>query len=183
MPSFTVTFDDQSAKAKSVSFEDYLELTALMFDWGDSYDAKDWTRLRSIIAPTLLVDYTDIGKPKWPAMSSEDFMTMITDDGFLGDPCVKTQHLLGATRWVKVSDTEVIGHHQLRAAHQVYEDASLTKVKLRGHSHATNEHYYRKVDGMWKFAGLKPKVRWNEHQFEKVFKGSYTEDQKKQAKA
>ena len=25
----------------------------------------------------------------------------------------------------------------------------------------------------WKFAGLKPTVRWNEHDFEKVFKGSY----------
>jgi len=25
---------------KTVSFEDYLQLTALMFDWADSYDAK-----------------------------------------------------------------------------------------------------------------------------------------------
>ena len=46
-------------------------------------------------------------------------------------------------------------------------------MKLKGHSHATNEHYYTKVDGVWKFAGLKPTVRWNEHDFEKVFKGSF----------
>ncbi|KAH8670228.1 putative scytalone dehydratase [Tricladium varicosporioides] len=191
MPSFTITFDDSTMEkpslwksTKSVTFEDYLELTALMFDWGDSYDAKDWKRLRSIIAPTLLVDYTDIGKDKWPAMPAEEFMTMITDDGFLGDPCVKTQHLLGATRWERISDTEVIGHHQLRAAHQVYTAPDLKVVKLRGHSHATNEHYYRKVDGVWKFAGLKPTVRWNEHQFEKVFKGSYTDvEAEKGAKA
>jgi scytalone dehydratase len=108
-------------------------------------------------------------------MPATDFMAMITDDDFLGDPCVATQHLLGATRWERVSDTKVIGHHQLRAAHIVYTTAERKEVKLKGHSHATNEHYYTKVDGVWKFAGLKPKVRMNEHEFEKVFKGSYKE--------
>ncbi|KAM3077198.1 Pituitary homeobox 2 [Clarireedia jacksonii] len=165
--------------AGKVSFEDYLDLTALMFDWGDSYDAKDWKRLEGIIAPELLVDYTTIGKGKWDAMSAKDFMSMVTDPGFLGDPCVKTQHLLGATRWEKISDDYVIGHHQLRAGHQVYTTPELKEIKLKGHSHATNEHYYKKVNGVWKFAGLKPLVRWNEgdapNNFYKVFKGSYTE--------
>jgi hypothetical protein len=49
MPSFTFTFNDDSVEkekpslwsnSKKISFEDYLELTALVFDWGDSYDAK-----------------------------------------------------------------------------------------------------------------------------------------------
>ena len=106
-------------------------------------------------------------------MSAEDFLAMVCDDDFLGDPCVKTQHLLGATRWERISSTKVVGHHQLRAAHQVYTSSDLEEIKLKGHSHATNEHYYEKVDGVWKFAGLKPTVRWNEHDFEKVFKGSY----------
>ncbi|TGO49993.1 hypothetical protein BCON_0194g00030 [Botryotinia convoluta] len=180
-----------------ISFEDYLDLTALVFDWGDSYDAKvtqpqtslppnpphlltlpqDWKRLESIIAPELLVDYTTIGKARWEAMPASQFMAMVTDDDFLGDPCVKTQHLLGATRWEKISDDYVIGHHQLRAGHQVYVNADLVEIKLKGHSHATNEHYYKKVDGVWKFAGLKPLVRWNEgdgeNDFLRVFKGSY----------
>lgn len=106
----------------------------------------------------------------------------MTDPKFLGDKTVKTQHLLGASSWTKVSSDYVIGHHQLRAAHQVYTDETLTEVKLKGHSHATNEHYYRKVDGKWKFAGLKPTVRWNEHDFEKVFKGSYVEEGKNGSK-
>ncbi|KAF7875325.1 hypothetical protein EAF04_002497 [Stromatinia cepivora] len=160
-----------------ISFEDYLDLTALVFDWGDSYDAKDWKRLESIIAPNLLVDYTTIGKSRWDSMPASDFMAMVTDDDFLGDPCVKTQHLLGATRWEKISDDYVIGHHQLRAAHQVYKDKDLKEIKLKGHSHATNEHYYKKIDGVWKFAGLKPLVRWNEgdgeNDFLRVFKGSF----------
>lgn len=103
-------------------------------------------------------------------MPAEDYMQMVTDRDFLGDPTIKTRHLLGGTWWEKVSDTFVIGHHQLRAAHQVYTDASLDTVKLKGHSHAANEHYYRKVDGVWKFAGLKPTVRFNEDRFGDVFR-------------
>lgn len=105
-------------------------------------------------------------------MPAEEYLKMVTDEDFLGDPTIKTQHLLGATWWEKISESEVIGHHQLRAAHQVYMGPDLQTVKLRGHSHATNEHYYCKVDGVWKFAGLKPNVRWNEHQFEEVFRAA-----------
>ncbi|EGX92290.1 conidial pigment biosynthesis scytalone dehydratase Arp1 [Cordyceps militaris CM01] len=162
-----------ASSSSAISFQDYLEVSALLFDWGDSYDAKDWPRLRRIIAPTLYVDYSKIGKDIWEAMSADDFVAMVSDDDFLGDPCVKTQHLLGATRWERISATEIIGHHQLRAAHQVYTAPDLKTVKLHGHSHATNKHYYTKVDGVWKFAGLAPLVRWNEHDFEKVFKGSF----------
>jgi scytalone dehydratase len=97
-------------------------------------------------------------------------MALVTDPGFLSNPTMKTQHLLRVTWWEKISETEVIGHHQLRAAHQVYIGPDLKTVKLKGHSHAINEHYYRKVDGVWKFAGLKPTVRWNEYQFKDIFK-------------
>jgi scytalone dehydratase len=107
-------------------------------------------------------------------MAASDFISMVTSPDFLGDPCIKTQHIIGASRWVKVSEDFVIGYHQLRAAHQVYTSPDLKEVKLKGHSHATNEHYYRRGrDGVWKFAGLKPTVRWNEYAFEKVFKGSF----------
>jgi scytalone dehydratase len=108
-------------------------------------------------------------------MTSADFLAMVMDVNFLGDPCVKTQHLLGAAKWIKKSEDKVVGNLQIRAAHQVYTTPDCGVVKLRGHSHATNELYFSKVDGVWKFAGLKPRVHWNEHAFEHVFKGSYTE--------
>jgi len=104
-------------------------------------------------------------------MDAEDFIAMISDPGFLGDPLLKTQHLLGATEWIKVSDTEIIGHHQLRAAHLRYTDPDHKVEEKRGHSHATNKHYYHKVNGAWKFAGLKPYICWNEYDFETIFKG------------
>ena len=113
---------------------------------------------------------------KWESMPAESFVKMVSSDGFLGDPLVKTQHLLGATEWEYVSETEVVGHHQLRAAHLRFTGPDMQRVDRRGHSHATNEHFYKKVNGVWKFAGLRPTVRWNEYDFEKIFKGIEFED-------
>ena len=39
---------------------DYLSLSEITFEWGDSYDDKDWDRLRKILAPTLMVRLTDL---------------------------------------------------------------------------------------------------------------------------
>lgn len=109
-------------------------------------------------------------------MTATDFMRMISDPGFLGDPLVKTQHLLGQTWYEKVSEDEVVGHHQLRAAHNRFTDLTFQRVDRRGHGHASNEHYYKRVDGVWKFAGIQPTARWNEFDFEQIFKGINIED-------
>lgn len=34
---------------------DYLGLMTCVYEWADSYDSKDWDRLRKVIAPTLRV--------------------------------------------------------------------------------------------------------------------------------
>ncbi|KAL9127141.1 MAG: hypothetical protein Q9217_003931 [Psora testacea] len=109
-------------------------------------------------------------------MSANDFVRMASDPGFLGDPLVKTQHLLGQTWWEKISDDEVIGHHQLRAAHNRFTDLTFQRVDRRGHGQSSNEHFYKKVDGVWKFAGIRPNPRWNEYDFEQIFKGINIED-------
>jgi scytalone dehydratase len=124
-----------------------------------------------VIAPELVIDYTLVSNQKWVSMTAADFIAMISAPGFLGDPLLKTQHLLGACEWEKVSDDYIIGHQQLRAGHLRFTDATHTVEAKRGHSHATNEFYYRKVNGVWKFAGLKPEVRWNEYEFETIFGG------------
>jgi scytalone dehydratase len=105
-------------------------------------------------------------------MPAEEFIAMISDKSVLGNPLLRTQHFIGgASKWEKVSDTEIIGYHQLRVPHQVYTDASLEKVEVKGHAHSHNTHYYRKVNGVWKFAGLNPDIRWFEYDFDKVFAG------------
>lgn len=108
---------------------------------------------------------------------------MISDKSVLGNPLLKTQHFIGGTRWEKVSDTEVIGHHQLRVPHQVYTDSTMTEVRVKGHAYSYNKHWYRKVDGEWKFAGLCPDIRWFEDQFDQVFadgRDAFGDDKKEQ---
>ncbi len=95
---------------------------------------------------------------------------MISDKSVLGNPLLRTQHFIsGASKWEKVSDTEIIGYHQLRVPHQVYTDSTLQNVEVKGHAHSHNTHYYQKVGGVWKFAGLNPNIRWCEYDFDKVF--------------
>lgn len=154
-----------------ITFEDYLGLNAAYFEWADSYDSKDWARLANIIAPTLRVDYTSFLNKSWPAMPASDFISMISSPSVLGDPTLKTQHFCGASKWEMVSPGEVIGWHQLRVPHQKYTDETLTKVAVKGHAHSTNKHWYKKLNGVWKFAGLAPDIRWYEYDFDKVFAG------------
>ena len=67
------------------------------------------------------------------------------------------------------TDDEIIGYHQLRVPHQVYTDETLKTVKVKGHAHSHNTHFYKKIDGVWKFAGLNPNIRWSEYDFDDVF--------------
>ena len=60
---------------------------------------------------SLQVDYTGIGMQKWAAMPADEYMAMVQNPNFLGDPCTMTQHLVGATYYERISDTEMIGRH------------------------------------------------------------------------
>jgi scytalone dehydratase len=170
MGAYLSRFTGQEATPKGeISFHDYLGLSDALYEWADSYDSKDWERLRKCIAPTLRIDYRSFLDKLWEAMPADEFIAMISDKSVLGNPLLRTQHFVGATRWEKVSDTEVIGWHQLRVPHQVYKDDSITEVSVKGHAHSANQHWYRKVNGVWKFAGLCPDIRWCEYDFDKVF--------------
>lgn len=184
-------------------FTEVMGCQAACFEWADSYDSKDWKRLEKCIAPTLRVSEVTISTPSdrdtnspqqidyrsfldkiWEAMPASDFLAMISDNAVLGNPLLRTQHFIGGTRWEKVSDDEIIGYHQLRVPHQKYTDSSLKEVAVKGHAHSTNTHWYKKVDGVWKFAGLCPNIRWSEYDFEKVFadgRDSFGEEQAQQA--
>ena len=117
----------------------------------------------------IQIDYRSFLDKIWEAMPAEEFVKMASDPNVLGDPLLKTQHFIGGTKWEKVSDDEMIGYHQLRVPHQKYTDESQKHVAVKGHAHSYNKHWYRKVDGVWKFAGLSPDIRWFEYDFDKVF--------------
>jgi scytalone dehydratase len=77
-------------------------------------------------------------------MPADDFVAMVTDPKVLGDKTLMTQHFQGATKWEKVSDTEIIGYHQLWVPHQKYTDETRTTVAVRGYAHSANTHWVRK---------------------------------------
>jgi scytalone dehydratase len=101
-------------------------------------------------------------------MSAEDFVAIAGSEHFLGDPAISTQHFLGSSRFERSSDTEIIGTHQIRAAHLRYTDGERKEVRAKGHGHGVVYHSYKKVDGQWKLSGVRPQVRWNEHDFAAV---------------
>ena len=140
-----------------------------MFEWAESYDSKNWDRLAKCIAPTLRIDYRSFLNKLWEAMPADEFVKMASDPKVLGDPTLRTQHFIGGSKWQRVSPDEILGYHQLRVPHQRYSDASMSKVLVKGHAHSFNLHWYKKINGVWKFAGLNPDIRWFEYDFDKVF--------------
>ena len=111
-------------------------------------------------------------------MPASDFIAMLSSPDLLGDKTLRTQHFCGASKFDRISDDEIVGWHQMYVPHQRYSDETLTKVVLMGHGHATSKHWYKKVDGEWKFAGLRPEMRWFEHDFDKMFDPEYLGRQK-----
>lgn len=102
-------------------------------------------------------------------MTAEEFVQMASDPHFLGNPLIKTQHLVGLGTWRKMAEDDMEGIHQLRVAHQKYKDESLKEVLVKGHDHGTGTMWFKRVDGIWKFAGLRPHSRWAEFNLAQVF--------------
>ncbi|RYC56974.1 hypothetical protein CHU98_g9235 [Xylaria longipes] len=115
------------------------------------------------------VDYRSFLDKLWEEMPAEELVGLASSPNFLGNPLLKTQHFVGLSRWEKVSEMEMIGRHQVRVPHQRYTDASRTTVAVKGHSHGGATMWYKRIDGVWKFAGLCPEIRWYEYDYDKVF--------------
>ena len=94
---------------------------------------------------------------------------MAFDPKVIGNPRLKTQHLVGASKWMKTSEIEITGHLQMRVAHQKYADEKMTEIAAKGHAHSKGTMWYRRVDGVWKFAGIEPGIRWSEYDHDKIF--------------
>jgi scytalone dehydratase len=71
----------------------------------------------------------------WEDLPAEEFVKMVSNSNFLGNTRIKTQHGLGATKWVQTGSDTITGYHQMRVAHQKYHDDELTKVQYQGHAY------------------------------------------------
>lgn len=50
------------------------------------------------------------------------FITVIGHPLLSGDANIDSQHMLGVSKREKISDTEIVSHHQSRVAHMRYND-------------------------------------------------------------
>ncbi|KAF3394931.1 putative scytalone dehydratase [Talaromyces pinophilus] len=107
------------------------------------------------------VDYSDINGKKFDAMSAADFISMVSSDGMLGSPLLRTQHLIGASKWKKSSDAEVIAYHQLQSSQTRYENVGSKVIKDESTRRVTIRHTFRKINGTWKLEGIKPSLCWD----------------------
>ena len=105
----------------------------------------------------------------WEAMPAEEYIQMASDPKVLGNQRLKTQHLVGVAKWVQTGENEITGYNQMRVAHQKYTDETMTEVAVKGHGHGKATIWYQRVDGVWKFAGIEPDIRWSEYNHDKIF--------------
>ncbi|KAF0318775.1 conidial pigment biosynthesis scytalone dehydratase arp1 [Colletotrichum asianum] len=152
--------------AATLPYQDYVALSGLVLDWVDSYDSKacvtllhDWNRLKTILAPKLTVDYSSIGGPKHEEMAAEDFVAVISGPEMFGDASLGTQHLIGASKWERIDEDKVIGHHQMRSTSVRLTGANSGEEKVEADRRVVVMQSYVKADGKWKLAGLKPMGR------------------------
>ena len=109
--------------------------------------------------PHPQIDYTQVSNHRWPTMPRDDFINAMRHRGLVGDMCIRTQHHIGASKWEKQSNDYIIGHHQLRAAHQRYSATDMRTIESEGNGHSMVTMFYGRLDGEWKIVGLKPTVR------------------------
>ncbi|KAF2027432.1 NTF2-like protein, partial [Setomelanomma holmii] len=152
--------------------------SALSWTKAQSYDTKDWSLLTTILAPTLSIDYSAIKGPSGlaPAQPALAFVAHISSPTELGNSDVKTQHLLGLARWMRLSGGEVTTVRQIRARH--WNTATEDGVGATGHG--TVQHWYSKGGetetetgmgkgaGMWWLSGLRPEITFWEGDMARV---------------
>nr|POF02473.1 scytalone dehydratase [Quercus suber] len=116
-----------------------------------------------------IVDYRSFLNREWEAMPADEFVQMASSTHFLGNPLLRTQHFIGLGIWRKSKADEVVAELQLRVAHQKYKDDSMKEVFAKGHDHGTGTMWFKRIEGEWKFAGLRPNSRWAEFDMASIF--------------
>ena len=139
---------------------------ATIFDWAEAADTKNFAQFQKVFAPRLDYDYTSLGATAAKDTPKTELIDWAT--GILKNPKMKTQHLIGVSKWELISDTEIVGHHQISAAHYLYHDEACKDLHMVGVGRATNDYTYKKIDGEWLIAGLTVNVRFSDPDLGKI---------------
>ncbi|OCL15441.1 Scytalone dehydratase, partial [Glonium stellatum] len=78
-------------------------------------------------------------------------------------------HHISRSKFVKTSADEVTGYHQVRTEYKRYTSMDKKEIEATGQDLTMMLHFYKRIDGKWKLAGVKPTGRMSEFNFEKIF--------------
>jgi scytalone dehydratase len=98
--------------ANDITFAEFLALSRLTFEWADSYDSKDFTRLSSILAPTVTLDYSEAFGQKPLTMTCDAFLKLSNNENRLGG-IVDCIHHIGGSKYDRTGPDSVTGYHQV----------------------------------------------------------------------
>lgn len=98
--------------ANDITFEEYLALSRITFEWADSYDSKDFSRLEAILAPQVTLDYSEAFGQKPITMSKSAFMALSNNENRLGG-IVDCVHHIGGSKYDRTGPESVTGSHQV----------------------------------------------------------------------
>ena len=92
-------------------------------------------------------------------MLAEDFVALVASPKMFGNPLLRTQHLVGASKWEKATDNEIFAYHQIRSGSVQLVDTESKVESAEKFRRVIIKHTYSKIYGHWKLAGLKPMSR------------------------
>ena len=75
------------------------------------------------------------------------------------DKLMRTQHLIGASRWRKISENQIQGVHQMRSRSSRSADTESGAAAVDIERCTVVEHMYVKVESQWQLGGIKPSLR------------------------
>lgn len=156
---------------ENLTFQDYLTVCQVSRTLADAYDRKDSARLRSCLAPDVIVDYSLV-VPVWGqrAFTADAFVAEWLDAKHLGVKALATQHLLGIPYFKSVTDSQIVIEWQQMASHARRvrgEDfaSPMCKVDETSDGRSWMQQTFVKVEGKWRISVIRPEVIYHTGDF------------------
>lgn len=130
-------------------------------------DTKSWSKLESLFAPRISVDYSSVGGAQLSSVSPSSFIKTISSPEQLGNVEIITQHLIGACKWSELSETSLQAKFQIRAAHWRKDGG---KAINNANAHGVNTFEFELTEEGWKIASITVVARHVEGDFMGIFK-------------
>lgn len=114
------------------------------------------------------LDYSEAFGTTYDNISASEFMKMSNHPNRLGG-LVDCIHHIGASKFTRNGPDSVTGHHQVRVEYKRFTSMEKKEIEAEGSGLTIMLHTYKKTDGEWKLAIIKPTNRLSAFNYDKIF--------------